>query len=419
MGQGAVSRQEHSQEHGQGRRKDINVSRTGRDAADRGWDPRHRPEGKEERVRLSQGLGAGRGPRGKEGKGDAGPRGQAGRGMAAGGEGQGAARGTGSGARARQLDVRPVRCISSGVQQMLAHHADHQDHHHTHLYNIDSDAGDVVPPLPPDPPTSRLPTRTAAPRAAPLPRHESQGRSWCGWPVPRRRGVLARSLHGGARGGWAGHWNAVLDPLGGEAPPLVMEYYGWLSWATSGTTRGLTNRPFDAVLLRRDGGNREVPSGGWVARDDQERFLRAVVGAEWPHREPTWRAFLEGGALLRVTDAEANNWLPSRIALPSPTGAPAGRTRCPRSPSPHISGGAGDGRAQRLWSQAAGTGESERTSGAGRPPAVPGAPAQSDPAPPPPVRTARGHAPPSVGERAGATSTPTRATRGPLLTADH
>ena len=35
-----------------------------------------------------------------------------------------------------------------------------------------------------------------------------------------------------------------------------------MSWANQGTTRGLRNRPSDAVLLRRDGGNREVPPGG-------------------------------------------------------------------------------------------------------------------------------------------------------------
>ena len=40
------------------------------------------------------------------------------------------------------------------------------------------------------------------------------------------------------------------------------ELYGWLSWANQGTTRGLRNRPFDMVLLWRDGGNREVPPGG-------------------------------------------------------------------------------------------------------------------------------------------------------------
>ena len=40
------------------------------------------------------------------------------------------------------------------------------------------------------------------------------------------------------------------------------EVYGGLGWASLGTTRGMRNRPFDAVLLRRDGGNREVPPGG-------------------------------------------------------------------------------------------------------------------------------------------------------------
>ena len=59
----------------------------------------------------------------------------------------------------------------------------------------------------------------------------------------------------GARGNWDLDWDAVPDPLGGEVLPVVMEVYGRLSWAISGTTRELRNRPFEAVLLRRDGGN--------------------------------------------------------------------------------------------------------------------------------------------------------------------
>ena len=98
-----------------------------------------------------------------------------------------------------------------------------------------------------------------------------------------------------------------------EALPLVGEVYGWLSWANQGTTRGLRNRPFDAVLLRRDGGNQEVPLGGWAAREDHERVLRSVIWALWPDRGPTWPAFLEGAAVLRVTDADANNWLPPAL----------------------------------------------------------------------------------------------------------
>ena len=52
------------------------------------------------------------------------------------------------------------------------------------------------------------------------------------------------------------------------------EVYGWLCWANQGTTRGLKNRPFDAVLLRRDGGNREVPPGG----GQPQRTMRGSSG---------------------------------------------------------------------------------------------------------------------------------------------
>ena len=89
--------------------------------------------------------------------------------------------------------------------------------------------------------------------------------------------------------------------------------YGWLSWASTGTIGGMRNRPFDAVLLWRDGGNQEVPLGGWAAPEDHERVLRAVIRAACPDREPMWPAFLEGGAVLRITDADASNWLPRAL----------------------------------------------------------------------------------------------------------
>ena len=113
----------------------------------------------------------------------------------------------------------------------------------------------------------------------------------------------------GARGDWDQDWDAVPAPLADDVLPLVMEVYGWLYWATSGTTRGLRNRALGAVLFRRDGGNQDVPPRQSVARKDHEGALRAVIQAGWPDREPTWPAFLERGAVLRVTDAEANNWL--------------------------------------------------------------------------------------------------------------
>ena len=60
-------------------------------------------------------------------------------------------------------------------------------------------------------------------------------------------------------------------------------------------------------------GNLEVPPGGWAAPEDHERILWAVIWAAWPDREPTLPAFLEGGAVLRITDADANNWLPRAL----------------------------------------------------------------------------------------------------------
>ena len=74
-----------------------------------------------------------------------------------------------------------------------------------------------------------------------------------------------------ARNDWVRDWSAILAPRGGEVLPLVREVYGRLSWATSATTRGLRNRPFNAVPLRRDGGSQEVPTGGWLASEDHKR----------------------------------------------------------------------------------------------------------------------------------------------------
>ena len=122
------------------------------------------------------------------------------------------------------------------------------------------------------------------------------------------------------------------------------EVYGWLCWANQGTTRRLRNRPFDAVLLWRDGGNREVPPGGWAAPEDHERVLRSVIRAAWPNREPTRPAFLEGGAVLRITESDANNWLPRALRSALAHWHYRRATRRRHSPSPHTSSGAGDGR---------------------------------------------------------------------------
>ena len=76
-----------------------------------------------------------------------------------------------------------------------------------------------------------------------------------------------------------------------------------------------------------------------------------MIRAAWPDREPTWPAFLEGGAVLRITNADANNWLPRALRSAVPFSATAGATRRRHSPSPHTSGGAGyslDGRREKV-----------------------------------------------------------------------
>ena len=219
----------------------------------------------------------------------------------------------GGGQRAGRPRSRP--CIPPGIQQMPAHHTNHHHHHHHHhLYNIAPDAGELVPPQPPRPRHQPAPP---APRAEPARRASAEGgRGAASAPQAQgKREGPARGAEGGRP--WDRDWGAVPDPRGEETLPLVGEVYGWLCWANQGTSRRSRNRPFDAVLLRRDGGNREVPPGGWAAPEDHERVLRSVIRAAWPDREPTWPAFLEGGAVLRITDADANNWLPgaSRSAL--------------------------------------------------------------------------------------------------------
>ena len=291
--------------------------RASQGVGDGGRDPRH-------------GRGAGKGFKGK-GKGAAGPKGQAGRDMGARGGGRAEGRGAGSGAPP-QLDVQPVRCIPPGIQQMPAHHTHHHHHHHHHhLYNIHPDAGELFPPQPPRPQHQPAPP---PPRAEPARMASAEGgRGAASAPQAQgQRGEPARRAEGARP--WDRDWGTVPDPLGEEALPPVGEVYGWLCWANQGTTRGSRNRPFDAVLLWRDGGNREVPPGGWAAPEDHERVLRSVIWAAWPDREPTWPAFLEGGAVLRITDADANNWLPRALRSALAHWRYRRRNPPPRQPQP-------------------------------------------------------------------------------------
>ena len=124
------------------------------------------------------------------------------------------------------------------------------------------------------------------------------------------RGAVGAPRPAEARSDCVRDLDAIPAPMGGETPPLVLEVHGWRSWDTSGYMR---NRPFDTVLLWRNGVNQDVPPGGWVAQEDHERVLRAVIRAKCPDREPGWPAFPEGGEVLHVTDAKAKVWLPQAL----------------------------------------------------------------------------------------------------------
>ena len=346
-----------SQGHGHGHRKG-----TGAGSADQGASARERDP---QQGQGDRGVGAGKGRKGM-GKGAVGPRGQTGRGMGALGGGRSEGRGTGCGAHP-QPDVQPVQCILPGIQRMPAHHSHDHHHHQAHLYNIDPDAGELIPPQPPQPQHEPAPP---APRADPARMAAASAGGGAGG------GAGAAGTGAAGRAGARGRGDPALGPGLGHGPGRPD---GWLSWACSGTTRGMRNRPFDAMLLRRYGGNREVPTGGWAGLEDHERVLRAVIRATWPDREPTWPAFLDGGAVLRITDADANNWLPPGLGQrPHPLALPPAEPATATAPTPTQA-------ATQVMAQTAGAGEWEGDSAAGRPPRQSWAPRPT----PPPHGTAR------------------------------
>ena len=130
----------------------------------------------------------------------------------------------------------------------------------------------------------------------------------------------------GAQDAWMRDWDAIPNPLGIEALSVVLEVLGWLNWATLGFRR---NRWFNAVLLWRREENPYVPFGGRVALEDHKASSRPFFVRASPTKRPGCPALPEGGVVLRVTDAEANVWLPRAL-----------RTTlihwryCPRNPPP-------------------------------------------------------------------------------------
>ena len=157
-----------------------------------GHDKGHGQGGSRVGAHRSGVPGAGRGPRGKEGGGDAGHRGQRGRGAGAGGAGKGKGHHPqGKGSEAAQTEVQAVRCIPPGILQMPARHDHHQ--HPLPIYKIDPTLGAPGPPRsPPSSPAARQ-GHTATPPTSPPPRRVNCRQSRYGWLPPERRRTPVRS----------------------------------------------------------------------------------------------------------------------------------------------------------------------------------------------------------------------------------
>ena len=191
-------------------------------------------------------------------------------------------------------------------------------------------------------PARVTPEQRAEPaRRADILNHQGEGLAPQGGPRPAE-----------ARNDWIRDWSAIPDPLGGKALPLLMKVYRWLSWATSGTTRGTRNGPFEAVLLRRDGGYREVPPGvGWPRRT-RKGSSGPRFGQHGPTGGRSGQRSWKGGQCSASRTQRPMSGCPGPCTPPSASGATARGTRNRRSPSPHANGGASDSQPQRRWPDA-------------------------------------------------------------------
>ena len=253
--------------------------------------------------------GAGKGPKGK-GKGAAGPKGQAGRGMGAQGGGRGEGRGAEGGAPP-QPDVQPVRCTPPGIQQMPAHHTHHHHHHHHHhLYNIDPDTGELVPP-----PTPTTPAPASPPRAEGGAGADGLGGGGTARGIGAAGAGAARGAGTGGGGGPAmgpGLGRGPGPAGGGDPPPGG----GSVRVVVLGQPGDLQEVEEPALRCRAPPEGRRRPRGtpGGVGGPRGPREGPQVSDPGGVARQgPTWPAFLEGGAVLRITDADANNWLPRAL----------------------------------------------------------------------------------------------------------
>ena len=176
--------------------------------------------------------------------------------MEAVGDGQGAGPGTGSGVPP-QPEVSPVRCIPPGNQQMPVRHA---HNHQPFLYKMSPNIGDLIPPKLPRPPYQPAPHPHSGSPRGPAPAAREPRAEPARMTAARRRGGPARRRRHRHRNRGRSRRGGRLSPgLGRDPPPPGGQgrppgdgVFGWLSSATSETTRALGNGPSDAMRLWRD-----------------------------------------------------------------------------------------------------------------------------------------------------------------------
>ena len=282
------------------------------------------------------------------------------------------------------------------------------------------------PPPPPRPPRQHRPRRRrthppptpTTPAPASPPRAEGgAGADGLGGgggrgaaPAPQAQGPQGEPARGagGARP-WDPDWGMVPDPLGDVALPLVVEVYGWLSWACSGTTREMRNR---SLQCRAPPEGRREPGGtpGGVGDPGGRQGGRLVSDRGGVARQKADVAGLPG----RGGGGPHHRCARQQLAPPGLAQRPHPLALLPAKPATATAQIPTQAAAQ-VTAQTTGAREWGGDSAAGRPPGSTGPP---DPRPPQRYSATEGRAPPPVGGRAGTTS----ARGGPLprspLTAD-
>ena len=233
-----------------------------------------------------------------------------------GAEGEAKDRGRGAGSP-RSRTSRRCGASPPGIQQMPARHA---HHYHQPIYNIDPEMGDLIPPQPPRPPINRprilhgdAPhdnAPAAGMAAAPAARGSSQE------PAPMAQQSKAEQAQGSngppPRPEKIGSGTGARSPTpsGGRSPPPGNGGIWVAELGHLGDQQGGDEPARRCRAPPETGRKREVPHGEPGGREDHKRVLWAVILAGWPDQGRGWPAFLEARAVLRVTDAEANVWLP-------------------------------------------------------------------------------------------------------------